>query len=283
MRNRPTTFLSELFDARELLVNLTLREIRGKYRRTFFGQLWSLANPLAAMLIFTFVFAFILRVTPDAGDPSGLNVFALWLMCGLLPWTFFANVINQGLASLVVNSNLVQKVYFPRLVLPLSVVGTVGFTWLIEMGVLAIALALVGGFPLPWIPLVLLMMVVLGVFALGIALMLAIANVYFRDTEYLVTIVLQIWMYLTPIIYPLSLMEKASADLGGLAGTSVSVLDLYSINPMVHFVDVFRQLLYDNRWPDAGAVIACVCWSLAALALGLWVFRSREKRLAELL
>ena len=85
-------YFKELFASRELLVNLTLREVKGKYKRTIFGQLWSLANPLAAMLIYTFVFSFIFRVQPDPGDPSGINVFAVWLLCGLLPWMFFAKL-----------------------------------------------------------------------------------------------------------------------------------------------------------------------------------------------
>jgi hypothetical protein len=93
-------YLKEVLASRELLANLTLREIRGKYKRTVFGQLWSLANPLALMLIYTFVFAFIFRITPSPGDPSGLNVFAVWLLCGLLPWTFVSNVINQGVHAM---------------------------------------------------------------------------------------------------------------------------------------------------------------------------------------
>lgn len=276
-------YLKEVFASRELLANLTLREIRGKYKRTVFGQLWSLANPLAAMLIYTFVFAFILRLTPDPGNPSGLNVFALWLLCGLLPWTFVANVINQGLASLVSNANLIQKVYFSRIVLPLAAVGATGFNWLFEMGVLVIALSIVGAFVLPWVPIVFLVMVLLAVFASGIALMLTTANVYFRDTEYFVTIMLQIWMYLTPIIYPIKLMEQASAEVGGLFGTPITVLDIYLLNPMVHFVNIFRQLMYDNRWPDPTDVLICVCWSIATFALGVWIFRRNEKKLAEML
>ncbi len=275
--------LKELIASLDLLSNLTLREIRGKYRRTVLGQLWSLANPLAAMVIYTFVFSFILRLQPDKGDPSGLDVFALWLLCGLLPWAFLANVVNQGIASIVGNANLIQKVYFPRLVLPFSAVGAVGFNWLVETAVLVVALSIFGAFVLPWIPVLVLVMILLAVFATGIALMLATANVYFRDTEYFVTILLQIWMYLTPIIYPISLMKDASADLGKLLGTPITAMDLYVLNPMVHFVDVFRQLLYDNRWPDITDIVVCVCWSIASFGVGLWIFRHHEKRLAELL
>ena len=88
-------YLKEVLSARELLANLTLREIRGKYRRTIFGQLWSLANPLALMVIYTFVFWLIFRVQPEPGDPSGLDVFALWLLSGLLAWTFFVSRRQQ--------------------------------------------------------------------------------------------------------------------------------------------------------------------------------------------
>ncbi|MFP3380493.1 ABC transporter permease, partial [Bacillus sp. SIMBA_069] len=99
--------------------------------------------------------------------------------CGLLPWGFFAAVVNSGMGSLLANAGLVQKVYFPRLVLPLSTVGAIGFNWLFEMTVLVVVLALCGAFVLPWLPAVILMMIVLAVFAAGFALMLSIANVYF--------------------------------------------------------------------------------------------------------
>jgi lipopolysaccharide transport system permease protein len=276
-------YLSEVFAARELLANLTLREIRGKYSRTMFGQLWSLANPLALMLIYTLVFSFILKVSPNPGDPSGLNVFALWLLCGLLPWTFFASVVNQGIGSLVDNANLIQKVYFTRIVLPLSLVGSSVYSWLFEMFVLLVALAIVGSFIWPWIPLLLVIMVLLTVFAAGVALMLSIANVYFRDTQYFLTILLQIWFYLSPIIYPISLVKRESDKFGGIFGTTIKISDLYEINPMVHFISVFRNLLYDNRWPDPFEWLICAAWSVGALALGMLVFRRNEKRLAEML
>jgi lipopolysaccharide transport system permease protein len=276
-------YVKELLSARELLANLTLREIRGKYKRTIFGQLWSLANPLALMVIYTFVFAFIFRIQPDKGDPSGLDIFALWLLCGLLPWTFFANVVNLGLMSLVTNAGLIQKVYFARIVLPLSAVGSAGYNWLFEMGVLVVALSVVGAFVLPWIPLLLLIMILLALFAAGIALMLAIANVYFRDTQYFLTILLQLWMYLTPIIYPLSMVETESAKYGGLFGTGITVLGIYELNPMVHFVEVFRNVLYDNRFPELNEWLLCAGWAAVSLVLGLIVFRRNERNLAETL
>jgi lipopolysaccharide transport system permease protein len=276
-------YLKEVLDSRELLANLTLREIRGQYKRTIFGQLWSLVNPLASMLVYTIVFAFILRVTPEPGNPSGLDIFAVWLLCGLLPWAFFANVVQQGMGSLIGNAGLVQKVYFSRIVLPLSKVGSVGYNWLFEMGVLVVVLVLCGAFVWPWLPFVLVMMVLLAVFAAGLALMLAVANVHFRDTQYFVSILMQIWMYLTPIIYPLSLVQAQSDAHGGLFGTQVTILDVYRLNPLERFVAVFRQLLYDNRWPDLHDVLLCAIWAAGALVVGVWIFRRNEKGLAEAL
>jgi lipopolysaccharide transport system permease protein len=277
------SYITEAWASRELLINLTQREIKGKYKRTVLGQLWSLANPLAAMLIYTFVFGFIFRQRPDAGNPSGLDVYAIWLLCGLLPWTFLSTALNAGMSSLVANAGLIQKVYFNRLTLPLSVVLATAYNWLFEMAVLVIALSIAGGWVLPWLPLTILLMLVLAVFVAGLALMLSVANVYFRDTANFVTILLQIWMYLTPIIYPINLVETQSTRLGGLAGTPFTLLDLYRLNPMENFVDVFRQLLYDNRWPDPASFLICVAWAIVSLALGMLVFRRNEKKLAELL
>lgn len=262
-------------------MNLTMREVKGKYKRTVFGQLWSLANPLAAMLIYTFVFAFIFRAQPDRGDPSGLNVFALWLLCGLLPWTFVAATINSGMGSLIGNAGLIQKVFFSRIVLPLSTTAATAYNWLFEMAVLVIALTIAGSWVLPWLPLALLLMVLLTLFASGLALMLAVANVYFRDTQNFVSIFLQIWMYLTPIIYPLNLVQTQSDAHGTLFG--LTLIDYFKLNPMENFVDVFRQLLYDNRLPDLGTFAVCTVWALASFSIGTVVFRRNERKLAELL
>lgn len=277
------SYIKEVLGARELLSNLAMREIKGQYKRTIFGRLWSLANPLALMVVYTFVFSFVFRGRPDIGDPSGLDIFAVWLLCGLLPWTFFASAVSTGMGSIVANAGLVTKVYFPRIVLPVASVFTVAYNWLFEMLILAIVLAIVGAFIYPWIPLVVLTMLLLAAFAAGVALLLSLANVYFRDTQYLLTIVLQIWMYATPIVYPVSLISDQSNRIGGLLGTPVTIMDIYTLNPMLHFVQLFRSLLYDNTWPPLSDVLICVAWAAAALLLGFWAFARKEKKLAELL
>ncbi|MBX3094047.1 MAG: ABC transporter permease [Cryobacterium sp.] len=268
---------------RELFVNLTQRELKGKYKRTILGQLWSLANPLALMVVYSFVFTFIIRMTPEPGDPSGLDVFPLWLLCGLLPWIFFSNVVNQGMGTLLANESLIKKVYFPRSVLVLSSSAAIAVNWLVEMSVLVVALALFGAWTVfLWLPMLVVFMALLAVFATGIALALSIANVYFRDTQYFVTIALQLGMYMAPIIYPVSLVKVQSDRIGPLFA-NVTLLDIYRLNPMERFIAVFRRLLYDNDWPAFDDVIACVLWAAVAITLGMLVFSRNQKKLAEIL
>lgn len=271
------SYVKELLDTRELLGNLVAREVKGQYRRTVFGQLWSLFNPLATMLVYTVVFSFIFRAQPDPGDPSGMHIYPLWLMCGMLPWTYFSRVVNGGVGSITNNANLIKKVYFPRMHLPLSVSLSVGFTWCIEMGVITLAIWIFGAFPLPWLPLVIVFMFLLMLMGVGLAMMLAILNVHFRDTQHFISIILQMWMFLTPIIYPVKLVAQATAEIAPI------LFDLYRLNPMERFIAVFRNLLYDNRLPEWGDMLYCAGAAALVFSLGYLIFSRNEKRLAELL
>ncbi|MEO5534015.1 MAG: ABC transporter permease [Pseudolysinimonas sp.] len=269
-------YLRDLRESRELLGNLVARELKGQYRRTVFGQLWSLLNPVATMLIYTIVFSVFLGAQPPRGDPSGLDVFALWLMAGLLPWLFVARVVNGCIEVLIGNESLIKKVYFPRAHLPLSVLLSVGVTWLIEMVVLGVALSLAGAFVVPWLPLTLVVMVLLGIFAVGLGMLAAIANAHFRDTQHLVAIALQMWFYLTPIVYPLDVVANATRS-------DPWAMTIFQLNPMEHFVAVFRDLMYASRWPDSVDLIWCVCSALVVGMFGFVVFTRSERRLAEIL
>jgi ABC-2 type transport system permease protein len=228
------------------------------------------------------VFSLLIRVQPSPGDPSGLNVFAVWLMCALLPWGFFVAVVNGGVATLVGSENLIKKVYFPRWTLVLSSALAALNQWAVEMGLLLVVLLVLGAGVLPWLPGVVLAMVLLLVFALGVALALSIANVYFRDTQHLIGIVFQVWFYLTPILYPVSKVIEASTKIGPIIG-SVTIYDVYQVNPMYAFSELFRNLLYDNRMPDGGTVLECVAWAVGSFAIGAWVFGRKQDRLAEVL
>lgn len=263
---------AELIARRELLWNLTLREMRARYKRSALGWTWSMLNPLATMLIYTFVFSVVFKTEPPKGDPSGLHTYAPFLLAGLLPWTFLNVSVNVGMASVVTNGVLVKKVAFPREHLVLSTVGAGLLTFGIEMSVLAVVLLILGNFVLPWIPLVVVAALLLAMFTSGIALALGAANVYFRDLTYLWTIVAQAWFFTTPIVYPPSLVE------GRLPGP---LLRVYDHLPMACFARVFRNLVYDLRFPALADWGLLAVYSGVTLVAGWWVFSKLEGRFAE--
>lgn len=271
------TTLSQLAGARELLVNLTLRDLRGRYRRSALGWAWSLANPLVTMLIFSVVFRVFLRVPVERGVYSGLQNFPLFLIIGLIFWSFFSVGVTGSMSSLLVNANLIKKVYFPRQVIVLSAVASAGVTLLIEAAVVSIVLMIVGNFVLPWLPIVLFFIIVQAAFVTGVALMLSVLNVYFRDLEYLTTLLLQMLFYATPVVYPLSLVPERAT----LWGMAVPVRTLYTMNPMVRFVEIFRDCLYHLRMPGAKETLYVVAISAGTLLVGSLVFSRLQRRLAE--
>lgn len=266
--------LTEIASRRELFVNLTLRELRSKYKRSVLGWTWSLLNPLTSLLIYGFVFGMLFGVDADTGRPSGLDNFAMFLMCGLLPYTFISNGLNGGMNSLIGNDNLVKKVYFPREILVASIVASWVVSFLIELGVLAVALLFFGNVVLLWIPVVLLLVVLEVVFVLGLALMLSTAAVYFRDLQHLLGLALQVWFYSAPIVYPMSLVQEQ-------LGTTGWKITLYNLNPLVRFVEAFRDVLYDQRFPPLDHLLYLVLVSAASLAAGMAVFGRLEGRVAE--
>jgi ABC-type polysaccharide/polyol phosphate export permease len=268
---------ADLVSSRELMVNLTLRELRGKYKRSVLGWTWSLLNPLASMVIFTIVFSFFLKVKPPTGNPSGLHNFAFFLLCGMLPWNFLSNGMNGGMAALIGNANLIKKVYFPREILVSAVVAAFDVSFLIEMGVLVVALLIAGNFVIPWIAVALVLIALLTVFVLGIALMVSVLNVYFRDVQHLVGILLMLWFYATPIVYPLTYVPRNTVILGH----HVPLRHLYSFNPMVRFAETMRDALYHLRLPSWNDVLFLAVVSGVTLMLGMWVFSKLEGRLAE--
>jgi lipopolysaccharide transport system permease protein len=269
--------LSDFAGTRDLTVNLTLRELRGRYKRSFLGWTWSLLNPLATVLIYSLVFSFFLKIQPPVGHPSGLKSFALFLLCALVPWNFFQNGLNMGLGSLLSNGNLIKKVYFPRELLVASATASLVVTMLIEFGVLSAILLLFGNMVLPWIPVLLFLIAILTVFVFGIALALSVWNVYFRDMQYLVAILLQVLFYTAPIVYPIRYVPVHATVLG----VEIPLLRIYNLNPLVRFVGVFRDVLYDLRFPPLWDVCYVTLWAFAMLAIGMFVFSKLDRRLAE--
>lgn len=229
-------------------------------------------NPLATVAIYGFVFGTIFGATPPIGDPSGVHNYSLYLLCALLPWNFFGMVTGMGMGALVANAGLVRRVAFPRETLVFAQVlhGLVQFS--IEMSLLSIVLLAFGSPLLPWLPLTILLMLLLGVFSTGVALLLASVGVYFRDMSYLWQILVQIWFFATPIVYPATQLDGKVPDL---------VRSALNVNPMAQFSAAFRNLLYDATAPSFLGLGGLVVAAAVSLVIGWTVFGKLSRRFAE--
>jgi ABC-type polysaccharide/polyol phosphate export permease len=264
--------LTELRRSKNLLWNLTLRELRSKYRRSFLGWAWSMLNPLSNMVIYWFVFGVVFGAVALEGDPSGLKNYALYLLSGLLPWGFFSLVTNLGLGSLIGNAGLVRKVFFAWETLVFAQVIFSFVQFCIEMSLLCVALIVVGNPILPWIPVAFLLMLLLAVYASGFALAVSVGAVFFRDLRYLWTILIQVMFFATPIIY--------SPD--KLDGKLHPFLEfIFHWNPMAVFIQSFRHLLYDGRAPEVGHILYLACAAVVSFIGGWAIFVKLSRRLAE--
>jgi ABC-2 type transport system permease protein len=273
--------LERLTYPRELLANLTLRELRGKYKRSTLGWAWSVINPLAMIAVYTTVFSLFFRAEPPIGDPSGLHSYAFYLVCGLLPWLFLSNGITGAVASLTGNEGLIKKVYFPRSILPTSTTLAWMATFGIEMAVLGVLLVVfAGNMVLPWIPVVIVVAIVQFFFVLGLGLLISPINAYFRDVEHFTNIFLMIWFWMTPIVYT---EQFATLRDDGTPRTilGIKVETLMDLNPMNHFATAYRDLAYSLRFPALTTWAAMILSAGLAMLIGWTVFRRLEPRLAE--
>lgn len=264
--------LARVVASRELLWNLTLRELRTKYRRSFLGWTWSMLNPLATVAVYSFVFGYLFQASHRPGDPSGIDVYALYLLCGLLPWNCFSMVTGLGMGSVLGNSALVRKAAFPRelLVFAQSAHGLVQFS--IEMGILAVIMLIAGSIFLPWLPVILVQMLLLLMFATGIGLGLGALNVYFRDISYLWEIFIRVWFFATPIIYSPDILE------GRVSGLVEAILKW---NPMAVFVRGFRHSMYDGAFAGWIELGVATLWAVVSMVLGWMIFTRLSRRFAE--
>jgi ABC-2 type transport system permease protein len=231
--------------------------------------LWSLLNPLLLAAVFTLVFGFLGVKAPSADGHSSFPVF---LLTGLLPWNYLVNCLSAGTMAITGSGNLIRKVYFPREVLPLSVVLAHGVSFMLELVVL---FAFLGGFGFHFWRTLYLLPIVLAVYAtfvLGISMLFAAVNVYFRDMQQLLAIITIVWFYLTPVIYPISLVQH---KLHGL------IFDMYLANPATAFVTAFRTVLYSGAIPSLRVTVTCILSAVIMLAIGWSVFERLEPRFAE--
>ena len=229
-------------------------------------------NPLSQMLIYTVVFGFVFGIQAPKGDPSGISVYSLYLLSGILPWGFINLICGLGLQSLIGNASLVRKVRFARETLVFSEVLFSLVQFSIEMTLLCIVLLIFGSPLLPWLPMLLLLMALLAIFTSGLALVLSVGAVFFRDLKYLWTIISQVWFFATPVIYdPKRVEDKISSFWYAI----------YHWNPSAAFIRSFRHVTFDGRAPDWSDLGVLIVISFVSLAIGLAVFGRFSRRIAE--
>jgi ABC-type polysaccharide/polyol phosphate export permease len=266
----------DLIRARELLLDLTRKDLRAKYRYTLMGFAWAVLEPLALMLILSFVFTFVFVDKTAILSGGEGRPFAVTLLCGLVPWQFLAHTLATGTRSLVVYQNLVNKVHFPREIVPLSTVITALVNLaigLIELLVVHLILGGSLGFGILWFPVALAIQVVL---VSGLVLLLSCAFVFFRDIDPMVYIAVVFGFYATPIFYPLQLVMN-------LRAAHPWLVNLYLLNPMAELVTAYRQILFENRFPDPVLLIWPCVAAVACLLTGIVVFRRNSPVFADYL
>ncbi len=254
--------LGELWRFRELLYFLAWRNIKVKYKQTALGVVWAILQPLLAMLVFSFIFGRL------AGMPTDGVPYPLFVLIGLLPWNYFAGVLGQSAGSLVVESNLITKIYFPRLLVPASDAISMLLDFFITFLVLGVIFVYYGVTPGTGLALVPLLILITLMNALGFGMWFSALNVRYRDIQYIIPFLIQIWMFATPVIYPKSL-------LGGRYGW------VLLLNPMGGVIEAFRPALLGHMPIPWVSLLVSTATGLAVFLGGIFYFRRVERHFAD--
>ena len=252
--------IKNLYQYRELLKSNVKKEIRGKYKGSFLGVLWSFVNPLLQVLVYAIVFPYIMRVKTDN--------YLVFLIIGIIPWTFFTYVLNQGMITVRMNAGIIKKVYFPREILPISV-ATSGLVNFLISCVIILMFCIFGGVGITWhlvfLPLIAIFQYVLQ---LGLTLGLSAINIYIKDTEYIVQFFINMLFYGTPILYTATLFPERYRWI------------LY-LNPMAQIINAYRDIFLYHQIPDLFGLVYMAGVSVILFIIGLAIFRKLEKGFAE--
>jgi lipopolysaccharide transport system permease protein len=255
--------LQEFWEYRELLYFLSWRDVKVRYKQTALGVAWALVQPFLSMVIFSLFFGYLARM-PSDGIP-----YPIFAYTGLVPWIFFASSLQRCSTSLVANAQLLHKVYFPRLLIPIASILPQVVDFLLAFTLLLGMMLYFGIGPTPkclcLIPLFLLALTT----ALGVGLWLSAINVHYRDIAYTMPFLNQVWMFATPVVYPGSLLPKDWQM-------------LYAMNPMVGVIEGFRWALLGTATAPGSMIIASTATSLVVLVTGALYFRRVERRFADI-
>ena len=265
--------LKELYDYRQMIFSLVKKDLRGRYKGSALGFLWTFLNPLLQLVVYSIVFSTIFR--------NNIEKFYLYLFIGLLPWMFFSSSLTVGSVSVISSKDMVKKIYFPREVLPIAYV-TSSFVNMLLCFLVVFIVMIIGGIDpnstfhwtaLLYLPIV---MIVEYVLALGFAMLASALTVYFRDLEHILGIITMAWMYATPILYDVSMIQNILVEKG-----MGNLMHLYMLNPMTPIIVAYHQILYYGQAPDMSTLLSAVVLGLFFLILGYLVFRKLQRGFAE--
>ena len=256
--------LVTLYQYRDLLWLWTAREIRVRYKQSLLGVAWAIVQPLTLTVVFTLVFSQVVRI-----DTGGIP-YPLFAFSALVPWTFFATSLSFGISSLVNNLNLVTKIYFPREVLPLASVGAALLDFAVAFFIFGGMLAVYRIWPGPLALWVVALLLIQTILTIGIVLTGSALIVFFRDVRFLVPLLTQLWMYATPIIYPVDLVPER-------------LRPYYFINPMAGIIDSYRRVLVIGQAPRMPALLTAAAVSCLVCLIGYVLFKRLEPLFADLI
>lgn len=252
--------LKDLYNYRELLKNNIIKDIGGKYKNSFLGILWSFINPLLQITVYAFVFQVILK--------SNIENYAVYLCCGLIPWQYFASVVLRGSAVMVDNGNIIKKVYFPREILPLSLVSSEGVNFLIST-IIILGFVIFGGIGLSFYALwYFVIFAIQYIVLMGISLIASSITVYFRDLQHILGILMQLLFYATPIVYS---MDSVPGNFKWLL----------KLNPMSYLIEGYRAIFYNKTMPSFSGLSRAFIMGIILCVIGYFIFKKLEKRFAE--
>jgi ABC-type polysaccharide/polyol phosphate export permease len=255
--------LLEFWRRRDLLWHMTVRHLRGQYKQSVLGYAWAFVNPLSQMIILSFVFSTIVRISTAENEP-----YPLFLFVGLVPWIFFSGALSAGTDSVTNASSLVTKVYFPREVLPTAAVLTKIVDLIFGMIIFAMIMAYYGRLPEEtsyWFPI---LFSIHLLFTLGLTYPLAALNLYFHDVRFLVGVVLTLWFYLTPILYPHDIVPEKYEI-------------IFDLNPNSLFVDAYRRVILYGQDPELGRILLGLGVAVATFLIGYYIFKKMESGFAD--
>jgi ABC-2 type transport system permease protein len=258
---------AQVWSYRTLITNLAQRDLKARYKRSFLGWLWSLINPATTLGIYTVVFGVFLGATAPIAGNGELQNFALYLFCGLVVWNFFSGTVNISIQSFASAGPLLTRTYFPPECPMLAGLATVALQALIELGILISIMAVLGN--LSWTVIVVLpIFVLLGCVSFGVGLVLGLANIRYRDVNYLVGIGLQVLFYATPIVYNLEQVPESFAR-------------VIRLNPLTSYVYSIRQGVYALELPTASNWLVMGGTAVVSLVVGWWIFGRYAPRVIE--